>query len=140
MHHVVIRGDVAPIRIGRSVNIQDGTVLHCNKGVPLEIGDDVTIGHRAVVHCKRVGPGSLIGIGSVVLDDAEVGDNCIVAPGAVVTPGLQVPDGTVVMGIPGRVVRDVADADREYLRRAVAGYRALNELHAAGKYPAEFPE
>lgn len=140
MHHVTIRGDVAPIRIGRWVNIQDGSVLHCNKGVPLTIGDEVTIGHRAVVHCKRVGPRSLIGIGSVLLDDAEVGAGCVVAPGAVVTPGMVVPDATVVMGIPARVVRAVREADQAYLRRAVTEYRALNERHAAGEYRAAFPE
>jgi carbonic anhydrase/acetyltransferase-like protein (isoleucine patch superfamily) len=140
MHHVAIRGDVAPIRIGQSVNIQDGAVLHCNKGVPLEIGDEVTVGHRAVVHGKHVGSGTLIGIGAVVLDNADVGAGCIVAPGAVVTPGMQVPDGMVVMGVPARVVREVGDADQTYLDRVVSGYRVLNERHAAGEYPAEFPE
>jgi len=70
MHHVTIRGDVAPIRLGNRVNIQDGCVLHCNRNVTLELGDEVAVGHRAVVHCHRIGAGSLIGTGALLLDDA----------------------------------------------------------------------
>jgi hypothetical protein len=75
--HVAIRGDVAPIRIGDQTNVQDGAIIHCRTGVPLDIGRDVVIGHLAVVHCKRVGDGCLIGIRSVVLDNAEIGDGAI---------------------------------------------------------------
>lgn len=135
MHQVVIRGDVGPIRLGRRVNVQDGSILHCRTGVPLEIEDDVSIGHRAVVHCRRVGRGSLIGIGAIVLDDAEIGAGCIVAAAALVPPGTVIPDGKVVVGIPGRVLRDVSDKDREYLRHVTTRYVELGREHAAGEYP-----
>lgn len=135
MHHVTIRGDVSAIRLGRRVNVQDGTVIHTRRGVPLDIGDEVSIGHRAVVHCARVGPGTLIGSGAIVLDDSEIGSGCIVAAGAVVPPGTQVPDGKVVMGVPGRVGREVTEEDRAYLARVTASYVELGRRHAAGHYP-----
>ena len=135
MHHVVIRGDVSTITIGRRVNVQDAAVIHTETGVPLEIGDEVSIGHRAVVHCRRVGPHSLLGIGSILLDRGEIGEGCIVAAGAVVPPDTVVPPGKLVMGIPARVVRDVTDEDRRYLKRALQNYRRLGREHAAGRYP-----
>ena len=135
MHQAVIRGDVSTITIGRRVNVQDAAVIHTETGVPLEIGDEVSIGHRAVVHCRRVGPHSLLGIGSILLDRVEIGEGCIVAAGAVVPPGTVVPPGKLVMGIPARVVRDVTDEDRRYLERALRNYRRLGREHAAGRYP-----
>jgi carbonic anhydrase/acetyltransferase-like protein (isoleucine patch superfamily) len=139
MHHVVIRGDVSPIRVGARCNIQDGTILHTNRGVPLDIEDDVSIGHRAVVHCRRVGAGSLIGIGTIVLDDCEIGRGCLIAAGAVVPPRTLVPDGKLVMGIPGRNMRDVNDAERLYFQEITASYLHLGRLHAAGQYPNAAP-
>lgn len=138
-HHCTLRGDVAPIRLGARVNVQDGSVLHCNLGVPLEIADDVAIGHMAVVHCKRVGTRTLIGTRATVLDDCEVGDDCLIAAGALVAPGTIVPAGSVVMGMPGKVVRPIRDAEREYIRRVVSGYIELAKRHAAGEYAAYAP-
>lgn len=135
MHHVTIRGDVGRIRVGCRVNVQDGSVLHNETGVDLDIADGVTIGHRAVVHCRRVGPGSLIGIGSLVLDRCEIGQNCIIAAGAVVPPGTTVPDGTVMMGVPAKPVRQISDAERKYIREVVARYVELGKMHYSGKYP-----
>lgn len=135
MHHVVIRGDVSAIRIGRRVNVQDATIIHTNRGVPLDIADDVSIGHRAIVHCRRVGPGTLVGIGSIILDDCEIGAGCLIAAGAVVPPKTIVPDGKVVMGVPGRVVRDTTAAERTYIQEVLASYLHLGRLHAAGTYP-----
>lgn len=135
MHYVVIRGDVSTVTIGQRVNVQDGTIIHTKKGVPLEISDEVAIGHRAVVHCRRVGANSLIGIAAIVLDDAEIGRDCIVAAGALVPPGMMVPDGKVVIGVPARVVRDVTDTDRRYLERVVQDYMQHGRDHAAGRYP-----
>jgi carbonic anhydrase/acetyltransferase-like protein (isoleucine patch superfamily) len=135
MHQVVIRGDVSRITLGARVNVQDAAVIHTKTGVPLEIGDDVSIGHRAVVHCRRVGPGTLVGIGAIVLDDAEVGAGCIIAAGAVLPPGTRIPDGKVVVGIPGRVARDVTDEDRRYLAFVTQRYLTLSREHAAGRYP-----
>ncbi|MFO0974415.1 MAG: gamma carbonic anhydrase family protein [Phycisphaerae bacterium] len=123
--HVVIRGDVAPIRIGARTNIQDGSILHCRPGCPLEIGADVVIGHVAVVHCARVGAGALIGIRAVVLDNAEVGDGAVIAAGAIVTPGTRIPPNVVAMGTPARPVRDVTAAERDYHAMALNNYLRL---------------
>lgn len=135
MHHVVIRGDVSAIRIGSRVNVQDGTVIHTKTGVDLDIADEVAIGHRAVVHCRRVGTRTLIGIGSIVLDDAEIGAGCIIGAGALVPPGMIVPDGKLVVGLPARVARDVTEKDREYVGFVIDNYLRLGREHAAGKYP-----
>ncbi len=135
MHHVTIRGDVSAITIGQRVNVQDGTIIHTKSGVPLDIADDVSIGHRAVVHCRRIGRGTLIGIGAILLDDAEIGKGCIVAAGALVPPGMIIPDGKLVVGLPARITRDVTQEDREYLDRVGASYIVLGRQHAAGRYP-----
>ncbi|HWL94020.1 MAG TPA: gamma carbonic anhydrase family protein [Phycisphaerae bacterium] len=134
MHYVCIRGDVSAIRIGARVNVQDGTVIHTHGGVDLDIEDDVSIGHRAVVHCTRVMTGALIGIGSIVLDGSVIGRQCIVAAGAVVAPNTIVPDGKLLMGVPARIVRDVSDKEREYLRYVVRNYVELGRRHARGEY------
>lgn len=134
MHHVSIRGDVSPIAIGARVNVQDGAVLHTDTGVPLDIADDVGIAHRAVVHCRRVGPWSLIGIGAIVLDHAEIGSECIIAAGALVPPGMKVPDGKLVMGMPGRVTRDVTAEERRYIRFVISNYVRLGSQHARGTW------
>jgi carbonic anhydrase/acetyltransferase-like protein (isoleucine patch superfamily) len=133
-HHCVLRGDVAPIRLGRRVNVQDGAVLHCNHGVPLEIGDDVIISHHAVVHCRHVGSRSLIGIRATVLDDCEIGEDCVIAASALVPPRTVVPAGSVVMGIPGKVVREIRDIERAYIQRVVADYVELARRHARGEF------
>lgn len=135
MHHVMIRGDVSAIRIGARCNIQDMTVIHTRTGVDLDIADEVSVGHRAVVHCRRVGPGALIGIGAIVLDDAELGEGCLIAAAALVPPGMNVPPGKVVVGVPGRIVREVTDDDRRYMRFVVERYLDLGRRHAAGQYP-----
>jgi len=135
MHHVLIRGDVSPIRIGRRVNVQDGAIIHTQTGVPLHIEDDVAIGHRAVVHCKHVASHTLIGIGAVVLDGCRIGHDCVIAAGALLPPGMDVPDGKLVMGVPGRIVRDVSKRDLDYIDFVVDNYVRLGAEHAAGRYP-----
>ncbi len=135
MHHVMIRADVSAIRIGARCNVQDGAIIHTKTGVPLDIDDDVAIAHRAVVHCRRVRSHTLIGIGAIVLDDAEIGQNCIVAAGALVPPRMIVPDGKVVVGTPARIVRDVTDEDRAYTRFVLDNYLRLGREHAAGRFP-----
>ena len=135
MHHVVVRGDMAPIRIGARVNIQDGTVVHTPAGVPLEMADDVGVGHRAVVHCRRVGTRTLIGIGAIVLDDCEIGCRCIIAAGTVLTPGTVVPDNRVVMGVPGKIVRQTSDRDLEIIDHVIESYVSLGREHAEGGFP-----
>jgi carbonic anhydrase/acetyltransferase-like protein (isoleucine patch superfamily) len=111
----VVRGDVAPVRIGARVNVQDGAVVHCDSGVENVIEDDVVIGHGAIVHGQRVGAGTLIGMGARVLGRTNIGRGCLIAAGAVVSPGTVVPDGMVVMGVPGKVVRPVRDEDKRYM-------------------------
>ena len=128
------RGDVAPIRLGRGVCVQDFTMLHCKHHVPLEIEDHVVIGHHACVHCSRVGAWSLVGIGARILDEAVIGESCVVAAGAVVTPGMIVPDGKVVAGVPARILRDVTDRDRAYIRDVSLRYVDLAKAHIAGEF------
>lgn len=135
MHHVTIRGDVSAIRIGPRVNIQDGTVVHTQNGVDLEIGEDVGIGHRAVVHCKRIDSCSLIGTGAIILDGCEIGRNCLIAAGALLPPNTIIPDGKVVMGIPGKIVRDTTEDERRYIEYVVQNYIKLGRRHDAGEYP-----
>lgn len=135
MHHVTIRGDVSSIQIGDRVNVQDGSVVHTKSGVPLEIGSDVGIGHRAVVHCKEIHQHSLIGIGAIVLDDAVIGSHCVIAAGALVTPGTLIPDGKLVVGIPGRILRDTTEQDRLYIQHVIESYQNLNRKHTAGEFP-----
>ncbi|HPF40999.1 MAG TPA: gamma carbonic anhydrase family protein [Phycisphaerae bacterium] len=135
MHHVVIRGDVSNIRIGARVNVQDATVIHTTGGVDLDIGDEVSMGHRAIVHCRQIGPRTLIGMGAIVLDGCVIGERCIIGAGAVVPPNTVVPDGKVVMGVPGKVVRDIRDKEHAYLDYVVENYRKLGRRHAAGEYP-----
>lgn len=129
----VVRGDVAPIVIGERVNIQDGSVVHCDLGYANTIESDVTIGHRAVVHGERVGQGSLIGIGAIVLGRTVIGRECLVASGAVVPPGMTVPDRMLVMGVPGRIVRPVNEQEIEYLRQVCSGYVELTRKYHAGE-------
>ncbi len=135
MHQAVVRGDIAPIRIGSRVNIQDGTILHTPHGTPLDIAADVGIGRRAVVYCRRIGRRTLIGIGAILLDNGEVGSGCIVAAGTVLAPGTIVPDGSVVMGVPGRIARQVDDRDLETIDHVVQSYIEIGRLHAMGRYP-----
>jgi len=134
--NAVIRGDVAAISIGRRTNVQDNAVLHCDSGAANHIGDDVTIGHGAIVHGVRVGDGTLIGMGATVLGRTTLGRGCLVAAGAVVPPGLEVPDGMVVMGVPGRIVRPIRPEEVEYARWLSGHYVQLAERYAAGEFDA----
>ncbi len=130
----VIRGDVAPVIIGQRVNVQDNAVLHCDSGVPNTIGDDVTIGHGAIVHGISVGSGSLIGMGATLLSRTRIGKGCLVAAGAVVPPDLIVPDGMLVMGVPGKIIRPVKPSEISYMQWLTPHYHELAEAYAAGKF------
>lgn len=135
MHHVMIRGDIAPIRIGRRTNLQDGAIVHTPTGVPLDIDDEVGVGHRAIIHGRRVGSRTLIGMGAILLDDSEIGSRCIVAAGCVVPPGMKVPDESVVMGVPGKIVRRITEADLKTIDHVVASYIELGRKHHSGMFP-----
>lgn len=130
----VVRGDVAPVTIGKRTNVQDGAVIHCDSGVPNVIEDDVTIGHRAVAHGTFVGRGSLVGMGAILLSKTHIGSECLIAAGSIVPPGLVVPDRVVVMGVPGKVVRPVKDGELAYMRWLVTHYVELAQKHVAGEF------
>ena len=126
---VCVRGDVAPVSIGERTNVQDNAVIHCDAGVPNRIGSDVTIGHAAVVHGAEVGDGTLIGMGAVVLGRTRIGRNCLIAAGALVPPGMEVPDGRVVMGVPGKIARETTDEEKHYAAHLPPHYVELARLH-----------
>src|SRR4051812_21977132 len=132
--NAVVRGDVAPVTIGQRVNVQDGAVVHCDTDVPNIIEDDVTIGHGAIVHGMFVGAGSLIGMGATLLGRTKIGRECLIAAGAVVPPGLVVPDRSVVMGVPGKIVRAVSEEELKYMRWLTPHYVELAEKYAAGAF------
>jgi carbonic anhydrase/acetyltransferase-like protein (isoleucine patch superfamily) len=121
--HAVIRGDNEKIRIGRGSNIQDGCVLHSDHGQPLTVGQNVTVGHQVMLHGCTVGDGSLIGIGAVVLNGARIGKNCLVGAGSLVTEGKEFPDGSMIIGSPAKVVRQLTPEQIEGLRRSAKGYQ-----------------
>ena len=131
--NAVVRGDVAPVTIGRRVNVQDGVVVHCDTDVPNVIEDDVTIGHGAIVHGTFVGRGTLIGMGSTLLGRTRIGSECLIAAGAVVPPGLDVPDRMLVMGVPAKVVRPVKEQDLEYMRWLTGHYVELAREYVKGE-------
>lgn len=126
----VIRGDVAPIVIGTRTNVQDNAVIHCDHLHGNVIGRDVIIGHGAIVHGERIGDNTLIGMGATVLGRTRIGSGCIIGAGALVPPGLDVPDGAVVVGVPGRVVRRVSEGDKAYLAKLPGHYEVLARRHA----------
>jgi carbonic anhydrase/acetyltransferase-like protein (isoleucine patch superfamily) len=126
----VVRGDVAPVHIGRRVNVQDNAVLHCDTDIANVIEEDVTIGHGAIVHGAHVGAGSLVGMGATLLGRTRIGRGCLVAAGAVVSPGLDVPDGHVVMGVPGKVVRPVRAEEVKYMQWLTTHYVELATRYA----------
>ncbi len=120
--NAVLRADVDTITIGEGSNIQDGSVLHVDAGFPLEIGKNVTVGHKVMLHGCTVGNNSLIGINAVVLNGAKIGENCIIGANALVTENSVIPDGSVVMGSPGKVVKTLTDKQRAGLRTSAENY------------------
>jgi carbonic anhydrase/acetyltransferase-like protein (isoleucine patch superfamily) len=122
--NAVIRGDSDEIIVGEETNIQDGAVLHTDPGIPLVLGRGVTVGHHAIVHGCEVGDYSLIGINAVVLNRARIGRFCTIGANALITEGKEIPDYSVVLGSPGKIVRQIDPSDTESLKRSAAGYVA----------------
>ena len=120
----VVRGDTSAIRIGARSNIQDLSVLHSDEGLPLTIGAGVTVGHKAMLHGCTVGDDSLIGIGAVVLNGAKIGKGCLVGAGALVTEGKEFPDGSMIIGSPAKVVRQLTPEQLQGLRHSAEHYVA----------------
>lgn len=134
---VVIRGDTEVIKVGKGSNIQDGTVMHADHGKPMTVGENVTVGHKVMLHGCTIGDGSLIGIGAVVLNGAKIGKGCIVGAGSLVTEGKEFPDGSMIMGSPAKVVRELTDAQRQGLQMSALHYienarRFKSGLHKIG--------
>ena len=120
----VLRADIDRIEIGAGSNVQDGTVIHLDTGVPTIIGDDVTIGHAAIIHACTIGDGALIGMGAIVLSGAKIGEEAIVAAGTLVREGQEIPPRAVAMGVPAQVRRETTQEDLKRMRDNAAGYAA----------------
>ena len=113
--NAVLRADNEPIYVGQGSNIQDGAIIHTDPGFSCVIGEKVTVGHMAMLHGCHIGDGSLIGIGSVILNGAKIGKNCIIGSKALVTEGMEIPDGSMVLGIPGKVKKILNDEEQSML-------------------------
>ena len=130
----VVRGDVAAVHIGQRVNLQDGAIIHCDTGEDNIIEDDVSIAHGAVVHGQFVGRGTLIGMNATVLGRTRIGSQCLIAAGTVLSPGTEVPDRTVVMGVPGEIVRPVREQELQYMTWVRDRYIELAHQYIAGRF------
>jgi len=124
---VVIRGDNDQITIGDDSNVQDGTVIHADPGLPTTIGKRVAIGHRAIVHGSTIEDNCLIGMGAILLNGVHVGTGSIVGAGAVCREGMRIPPNSLVLGVPGRITRETTDAERERIAMTVNAYLELGK-------------
>jgi len=132
--NAVIRADKKPIHIGEDTNIQDCSVIHCTDEKETRIGRGCSLGHGSVVHASTVGDNCIIGINAAVLDGAEIGNNCLIAAGAVVPPGMKVPSDSLVMGVPGKVVKQDNKIEG-YCRENADGYNDLRDEYLQDVYP-----
>jgi carbonic anhydrase/acetyltransferase-like protein (isoleucine patch superfamily) len=131
----VLRGDTDRITVGRNTNIQDGSVIHADPGSPTVLGEGVTVGHMVMLHGCTVGDNSLIGIGAVVLNRARIGRDCLIGARSLITEGKEIPDGSLVMGSPGRVVRPLTESEIAGLRASAAHYVEAWNRHARDLRP-----
>ncbi|WP_172144402.1 MULTISPECIES: gamma carbonic anhydrase family protein [Pseudomonas] len=131
----VLRGDNELIHIGEQSNVQDGTVMHTDMGSPLTVGKGVTIGHNAMLHGCTVGDYSLIGINAVILNGAKIGKYCIIGANTLIGEGKEIPDGSLVVGSPGKVVRELSEAQKNMLEASAAHY-----VHNAQRYARDLVE
>lgn len=120
--NVVIRADNDTITIGENTNIQDGSVLHTDSGVPLTVGNNVTVGHKVMLHGCTIGDNTLIGINAVVLNHAKIGKNCIIGANALITERQEIPDNSLVVGSPAKVVKSISDAQAQMLQMSALHY------------------
>ncbi|MEM0987506.1 MAG: gamma carbonic anhydrase family protein [Pseudomonadota bacterium] len=122
--NAVLRADNEPMHLGWGSNVQDGCVFHVDPGFPLSIGENVTVGHMALLHGCTVGDNTLVGMGAVVLNGAKIGRDCVVGANALITEGKEIPDRSMVVGQPGRVIRTLDDDQLAQFRMAAASYQA----------------
>lgn len=120
--NAVLRGDNDPITLGANTNIQDGSVLHTDVGQPLTLGRDITVGHKVMLHGCTIGDGALIGMGSIVLNGAVIGQQCLIGAGTLIPEGKVIPDRSLVVGAPGRIVRELSAAQLAMLAASAAHY------------------
>lgn len=120
--NAVLRAEHAPITVGEGSNIQDGTVCHVDPGMPLTIGRSVTVGHKVMLHGCTIGDESLIGINAVILNGAKIGRNCLIGANSLIPEGKEIPDGSLVMGSPGKIVRTLSEAQIEGLKASAMHY------------------
>ncbi len=130
--NAVIRGDNDTITVGENSNVQDGSVLHTDGGIPLTIGSNVTIGHKVMLHGCDIGDNSLIGINSVILNGARIGKNCLIGANALIPENKEIPDGSLVMGSPGKVVRQLSEQQITGLKMSALHYVENFKRYKAG--------
>lgn len=120
--HAVLRGDEGPITIGKRCSIQDNSTIHLYEGAPVIIEDEVTVGHNVILHGCKVGKRSIIGMGSTILDHAEIGEECIIGANTLIPPGKKIPPRSLVVGSPGKVVRQLNEQDFEMIQLSIDSY------------------
>ncbi len=133
--NATVRGDLNPIRIGKDVSIQDNCVLHTARSQPILIGDSVVVGHGAIVHGAKIAGNAIIGMGAVLLSGSSIGRDCIIGAGSVVTEGTAIPDGSIALGSPAKVVKPVTKEHIERIRANVQEYTELNGDYLSEKAP-----
>lgn len=132
-YSAVLRGDMDEITVGARSNIQDGCVLHADPGFPCTVGEGVSVGHNAILHGCTVGDDVLIGMGATVLNGAVIGEGSLIAANALVPEGAQIPPGSLVAGVPGKVRRELSEAERDHIRLNAAAYLHNTALHRQGQ-------
>jgi carbonic anhydrase/acetyltransferase-like protein (isoleucine patch superfamily) len=130
--NAVLRGDEGPIRIGKQCSIQDNTTIHLYEGSPVVVGDGVTVGHNVILHGCNIGSRTIIGMGSTILDNVEIGEECIIGANTLITSGKKIPPRSLVMGSPGKVVRELNDQDLKLIQLSIDVYvqkgKEFNEI------------
>ncbi len=132
---VILRSDLAVVTLEPRVNIQDGCIIHTDTDAPMTIGAGVVVGHGAILHGTKIGRDSLVGMGAKLLSGCEIGEECLIAAGTLVTEGRRIPPRSVVMGVPGKVVRGITDAELERTRMICSHYLEMAQRYVRGAYP-----
>lgn len=135
-YNAVVRADLAPVKIGENTNIQENCALHVDIDVPVILGDNITIGHGAIVHGCRIEDNCLIGMGATILNNAVIGENTIIGAGALVTEGKNIPSGSLVLGVPGKVVRELNEEEIEEIEESAEHYARLAYQHKTDLNPS----
>lgn len=132
-----LRGDEAPIVVGAGTNVQDNAVIHCDPGVPCILGEDVTVGHGAILHSCTIGNRTLIGMGAIIMNRTTIGNDTLVAAGALIGEGKSFPDGVLIMGRPGKIVRELTPEEQKNLKISAHHYRQQKARYETGLKPVE---